>query len=327
VLNMEYPLVSAIVLCYKQARFVRECLEAVKLQNYPNLELIVNDDASDDGSAEVIEPWLAGCGIPHKLLQNEVNLGLCRSLNNAISQARGKYIAGIAADDIWLAGKLLRQVEIMETLSSRVGVLYSDALQMDENGKPLQRRFIETYRCFETMPQGDIQTSLWEGNFIPAMTTLIRRECFDKVGLYDETLYYEDWDMWLRIAREFEFAFSDQISATYRMVSTSMMQTQIAKILDSACQVCRKHLKNYKMEPGSRRAAIIQFRDRAILSFKYATPFHRRNLCWALRYNPCPQVALRLLFSCCGLGAGQFDAMRARLRKPFGGTVAATSSI
>ena len=97
---MQYPLVSAIVLCYNQARFVTECLEGVKAQNYPNLELIVNDDASKDDSASVIQAWLAQGGIPHCFLRNQTNQGLCRSLNNAISQSRGKYTAGIAADDV-----------------------------------------------------------------------------------------------------------------------------------------------------------------------------------------------------------------------------------
>src|SRR5437868_7150756 len=108
---MEYPLVSAEVLCYNHARFVVECLESVKLQNYPNLELIVNDDASTDNSAALIEAWLAeNKSIPHRFIHNKVNRGLCRTLNNALGQASGKYFCGIAADDAWLPGKLLNQV-------------------------------------------------------------------------------------------------------------------------------------------------------------------------------------------------------------------------
>ena len=63
---MRYPLVTAIVLCYNHARFVVECLESVKAQNYPNLELIVNDDASRDDSAAVIQAWLSKNNIPHR---------------------------------------------------------------------------------------------------------------------------------------------------------------------------------------------------------------------------------------------------------------------
>ena len=114
---MEYPLVSATVLCYNQARYVVECLEAVKAQNYPNLELIINDDASRDDSVAVIEAWLARNNIPHHFLKNQKNQGICRSLNNALKVARGKYVTGIAADDLWLPCKLKAQVELLERLA------------------------------------------------------------------------------------------------------------------------------------------------------------------------------------------------------------------
>jgi glycosyltransferase involved in cell wall biosynthesis len=102
-INAEWPLVSAIMLCYNQARFVVECLDGIKAQNYPNLELIVHDDASKDDSVAVIKGWLSkNSGIRHRFLRSESNLGICRSLNRAMSHTRGKYICGITADDIWL---------------------------------------------------------------------------------------------------------------------------------------------------------------------------------------------------------------------------------
>jgi hypothetical protein len=307
---MQYPLVSAIVLCYNHAKFVTECLEGVKLQNYPNLELIVNDDASRDDSASIIQAWLSRNKIPHRFLRNETNQGVCRSLNNALSHARGKYISGIAADDIWLPGKLLVQVERMEQLPEKVGVIYSDALQIDEAGRLLPRKFIEEYRRFETMPQGDLHHILWEDNFIPAMTTLTRRDCFDKVGIYDESLFYEDWDMWLRLSRCFEFAYSPQVSAKYRHVTTSMMRSQTGRMFDAVCQVCLKHLKGGTLDPQVRRLAASQLGRKALASFGFKTPEHKRNLLEALRHDPSPGIAARLLFAWCGLGSEHFERVR-----------------
>jgi glycosyltransferase involved in cell wall biosynthesis len=311
---MQYPLVSAIVLCYNQARFVIECLEGVKAQQYPNLELIANDDASQDGSVAVIQAWLAESGIRHRFLRNQTNQGLCRSLNNAISQSRGKFISGIAADDVWLPGKLRAQVEIMERLPGRYGVLYTDALQMNEHGKILEGRFIERYRRFGKMPEGNIYVTLWKGNFIPAMTTLIKRECYEKVGLYDEALYYEDWDMWLRIARGFEFAYSNEISAKYRIVSTSMMQSQANRIVDAGCQICRKHLRAANLEHDAKTAAALLFYNYAIASYEHKTLKHKRNLLQALRFRPTPGLALRCLFAICGVGSERFAHLRRLLQ-------------
>jgi glycosyltransferase involved in cell wall biosynthesis len=307
---MQYPLVSAIVLCYNQARFVVECLEAVKAQNYPNLELIINDDASKDDSVAVIEGWLAKNDIPHHFLKNQVNQGLCRSLNNTLRVARGKYVTGTAADDVWLPGKLRTQVEILEGMPDRVGVVYSDALQMDENGRLLPGKFIAAHRRFETMPTGNLQKVLWEGNFIPAMASLTRRECFDQVGLYDESLFYEDWDMLLRISSSYEFAYSDQPAAKYRLVGTSMIRSQWARMIDAMCQICVKHLKSGRLDPEIRQIAVMKLQNLASISFEQKSMRHKQNLFQALKYRPSLRILIRCLLASCGVGAEAFERIR-----------------
>jgi glycosyltransferase involved in cell wall biosynthesis len=312
---MQCPLVSAIILCYNHAQFVTECLEGVKSQNYPNLELVVCDDASQDASAGVIQAWLARSGIPHRFLRHETNQGLCRSLNHAISVSRGNYISGIGADDAWLPGKLLTQVEMIERLPQKVGLVYSNALQVDEAGNVLSQRFIEAHGHVEPMPQGNIQQALWEGNFIPAMTTLVRRECYDKVGRFDEDLFYEDWDMWLRIARCFEFAYSDHVSAKYRLVSTSMARSQVSRMADSTCQICVKHLKAGCLDGKTRTTAAHWLYNYAIASYEHKSPKHRRNLLQALRFKPTPGLALRCICAVCGIGPERFGRMRRILQE------------
>jgi glycosyltransferase involved in cell wall biosynthesis len=293
---MPYPLVSAIVICYNHARFVVECLESVKAQHYPNLELIVHDDASRDNSVAVIQAWLARCNIPNRFLRQETNQGVCRSLNHALSQASGKYVSGIAADDVWLPGKLLKQVELMERLPDKVGLVYSDALQMDEEGKLMQETFIEAHRRFKAMPEGDIHNTIWEGNFIPAMTTLVRRECYRKTGPYDETLFYEDWDMLLRLSRWFDFVYSPEISAKYRLVTTSMARSQKARMLDATCQTCAKHLDQGYLLQDARRLVLRKFFEFAIESVWNRTPANKRNLRNAMRIALGDALAFTLLW-------------------------------
>jgi glycosyltransferase involved in cell wall biosynthesis len=313
---MEYPLVSAIVMCYNHARFVTDCLNGVKDLAYPNLELIVNDDASRDDSAKVIEAWLVQCNLPHKFLRNQKNLGICRSLNNAMAQARGKYVCGIAADDIWLPGKLRTQVAIMEGLPARVGVIYSDALQIDETGTTLPEKFIVAHRHFERIPQGDLHHILWEDNFIPAMTTLVRRDCYDQVGWYDESLFYEDWDMWLRLSKCFEFAYSPEVTAKYRLVATSMMRGQTGRMFDAVCRVCVKHLASGSLDPQAKRLAKLQLQRKAAASFDFKSPGYKQNLLGALRYGPSAGIIARCLFAWSGLGADRFQRVRTTFSGP-----------
>ena len=176
------PMVSMIVLCYNQSRFVLETLESVKAQTYKTTQLIIVDDCSSDDSVATIESWLHENGIDCTFIRHQKNQGICKSLNDALAVATGKYISMVASDDIWLPDKIAQQVEIMESQPDHVGVLYSDAFQMDEHGNLLPDMFIAAHRKLPEMPQGQILDTLLEGNFIPAMTTLIRRSCYDKVG-------------------------------------------------------------------------------------------------------------------------------------------------
>jgi glycosyltransferase involved in cell wall biosynthesis len=316
---MQHPLVSAAVLCYNQAGFVVECLEGIKAQNYPNLELIINDDASKDNSVAVIHDWLAKNSIPHHFLKNKTNQGICRSVNNILRQARGKYISGIAADDVWLPGKLLRQVELMERLPAKVGVVYSDALQMDEQGNLLPLRFLDAdgrRPSSGVIPEGNIQMALWQGNnFIAPMTALIRRECFDRVGLYDETLFAEDWDMWLRISRCYDFVYSDEVSAKYRIVGTSATRSNFGRLLDDMCRTCLKHLESGQLELELRRAAAMRLDALASSSFMRKSPRHKQNLLQAAKYRPSAGGVARCLLAWSGFGPANYLRVRSLFPK------------
>jgi glycosyltransferase involved in cell wall biosynthesis len=234
------PLVSMIVVCYNQARFVVETLESVKAQTYKPTELIILDDCSSDDSVAVIEKWLRENRIECRFIRHQKNQGICRSLNEAIAAANGKYLSMVASDDIWLPEKIARQVEIIESQPDNVGVLYGDAFQIDEHGNALPKMFIAAHRNLAEMPQGQILGVLLEGNFIPGMTTLIRRSCFQKVGLYDVTLPWEDWDMWMRIARHYSFLYSPIPSAKYRVHGQSYTHSDPARMTRDSCKVCLK---------------------------------------------------------------------------------------
>jgi glycosyltransferase involved in cell wall biosynthesis len=225
----EYPLVTVIAVCYNHERFVIECLDSIRNQTYPTVQIIIMDDCSRDDSVRLVRDWIKQYGIACSYIAHAQNHGLCRTLNEALELAHGKYISLIATDDTWLPDKLSHQVAIMDSLPDDIGIVYSDAYQMDEHGQRLPEMFIAAHRQFGTMPEGDLRECLVVSNFIPAMTTLIRRAVYDHVGRYDERLAYEDWDFWLRAACHFHFIYSSHPSANYRILETSMMRTLITK--------------------------------------------------------------------------------------------------
>ena len=234
------PLVSMIVVCYNQSRFVVETLESVKAQTYKPTQLIIVDDCSSDDSVAVIEDWLRKNRIDCIFVRHQENQGICKTVNEALSLATGKYISPIASDDAWMPDKIERQVEIMESQPDDVGVIYSDAVQMDEHGHTLPGLFIASHWNLPEMPQGRILTSLLDGNFVVPPTTLIRKSCYDKVGVYDEDLPWEDWDMWMRIARHYSFLCSAIPFAKYRLHDKSYTGSDPSRIARESCRVCLK---------------------------------------------------------------------------------------
>ena len=223
------PAITVIALCYNHERFLHECLESIRTQTCQNFELIVTDDASQDRSPGLIAEWIDRHRLKAHFIRHAANAGICRTLNEALARAQGKYIAMIATDDVWAPERLATQLAAMEAQGEQVAVVYSDAAQMDEDGQPLPRNFIEHHRPGLAPPSGKLFPALADGNFIPAMSTLIRRAAIDAVGGYDERLTYEDYDMWLRLAARFDFAYCPHVVARYRIVRTSVVRTLFVK--------------------------------------------------------------------------------------------------
>lgn len=240
----QQPLVSVIALCYNHAPYVIECLDSIRKQTYKPLELIIVDDSSMDSSVSLIRRWISENKIDCKTIFHNTNLGVCKSLNEALLITRGEFFSIIATDDVWLENKIELQMKVFQASSENTGVIYSDAYRIDEKGEFLDSMFIQSHRKFSEEPRGDIFSILLKGNFIPAPSVLIKRSCFDKVGNYDEELCYEDYDMWIRMASLYEFAFCPQVCTKYRVLQNSLsrrMSTQsISNRWDSEFKIFKK---------------------------------------------------------------------------------------
>ena len=308
------PLVTIVVNCYNHSRFVVEALESVKAQAYPNLRLVVLDDCSKDDSAEIIRQWLDRHYPDAVFVEHKTNAGICRSLNEALSHAQGKYVRLLASDDRMVPGMLLRQVEAMEADSEEVGVLYSDAFQMDESGELLPKNFIETYRPLAQMPEGWIFDTLVEGNFIPGMTALIRRRCFDVVGNADEGLVFEDWDWWLRVSRQFRFKYFPEPTACYRIVSTSMTGRWGARIMESEQRMFVKYLRWGWLAGERKKDAILWEYLGAFRAYRDGRPDRVVEAARSFRHRICIKHALLLLSVAMGLPFNRFEQLMTFLR-------------
>jgi len=245
----ENPLVTIICLSYNHEKFVVETLNSVVNQNYSPIELIIVDDCSSDATKSIIEDWL----LSHsdvRFIANEVNLGNTKSFNNALKIAKGNYIIDLAADDLLMPNGIQMQMKAFQKSTYKnLGIVYGNAEIINENGS-----FNSFYfpvdgngNVITKRKTGDIYTSvLSSGDSICSVSTLIKKNVFDFLGGYDETLSYEDLDSWIRASRVYEFDFIDAVLIKKRIVSNSLgtnFYKKNNKINISTYKILRKALK------------------------------------------------------------------------------------
>ena len=193
------PLVSIIVPTYNGATrgFLTNAIESVLNQSFQDYELFVVDDGSTDDTKEQCEQYLTMPQV-HYIFQE--NGGPARARNAGIKASQGEFICFLDDDDLWKPQKLARQIQFIQRELHKVpnwGMIFSWIELIDEQGVTLG------YRGHRH--EGSIYRHLFMENTIDATSSvLIRRGVFDKVGLFDESLLNRmDWDMWLRIAKEY----------------------------------------------------------------------------------------------------------------------------
>jgi glycosyltransferase involved in cell wall biosynthesis len=197
--GMSPPLVSVILTCFNHADFVLQALEGVRLQTYRPIQLIVTDDASADTSADLIARWLDVHWPDARLIRHDVNTGLCRTLNRALTHVTGEFVTMTSADDWMEPERLARLVDALDTAPDDVGLAYSGVRLVDRHGTELA--LIKTEPG--SAPSGWIYRQQLLRPIILTPSVMVRRSVYETVGGFNEDDVVEDYDMWLRVCRLF----------------------------------------------------------------------------------------------------------------------------
>jgi len=221
------PLVSVVLPTYNMARFLPDALRSVLDQTYRNLEVHVIDDGSTDDPREAIASLTSDPRVHFHTIKNS---GQARAKNVGIHAAKGEFVAFIDADDLWVLDKLERQLPLF--VRPEIGVVYSDYRWMDVNCAPLP--------TLKVVPRtGRITNELLIENFVTGMASVVRRECFEVVGAFDESLSMGiDYELWLRISTRFEFEYLDYVTYLYRSWG-GQMSKNFEKRLDCAITIMK----------------------------------------------------------------------------------------
>ena len=204
--------VSVIIATYNMAGYLPHAVRSVLDQDYPDLEIQIIDDGSTDDTPTVVGQWQDE---PRVRVHRQANGGQARAKNAGIARSTGRFIAFLDADDMWLPGKLVRQLPLFAG-RPEVGVVYSEYERMDEAGHPLAKGPTRMHR-------GRVSGPLLIENFISFPSAIVRRECIERHGPFDEGLGMGiDYELWLRLSAHYEFDFVCEPTVRYRIWSGQM---------------------------------------------------------------------------------------------------------
>ncbi|MGH9366419.1 MAG: glycosyltransferase family 2 protein [Thermoanaerobaculia bacterium] len=201
------PRVSVIIPTYRRPQFLAAAIRSVLNQTYQNFDIVVVDDNSGDNTEAVVSSF----GDPRiRYIGHRTNWRVAAARNTGVLNSSGDFVAFLDDDDEWLPEKLGRQMDVFDGRSDVTGVVYT-GFQM------ISRATGRTVMTVRPTRQGHILHELCRDNCVgTASTVVLRRECFEEVGLFDETIDFgEEYDMWIRVAHAFDFAFLPESLVRY----------------------------------------------------------------------------------------------------------------
>lgn len=235
---MAEPLVSVLIPVYNHARYVRQCLDSLLSEGWPNLEVLVTDDGSMDGSYEVVHEWRKEHpdAFTHFELTGQENQGLPKTLNRMVTKARGEYLTLVASDDYLLPGGIAKRVSALNQHPKWMAVI-GNAWIVDSLNQLLHKDGALTYKgrprwvlSYTDTLKRELLIRWWS----PGPTLLLRRESFDPnsgIGLYDESISFEDRDYYIRLLIRDALGFVDYPVAAYRVDPARLAAPPARKML------------------------------------------------------------------------------------------------
>lgn len=201
--------ISAVIPTYNGTRYLAEAIKSVLRQTYEVLEIIVVDDGSRENIEEILTPFA-----PKVTYVRQENAGPAAARNHGISLAKGDVIALLDDDDIWHPTKTAEQVKRFIE-NPNCALVYSDPDWIDENGRRIPHEIPAEF------PSGRVYEQFLAKNWVASPSvTLIKRDIFNDIGLFDEQsecISCEDYELWLRIAKDYDVVFCPGNLASYRV--------------------------------------------------------------------------------------------------------------
>jgi glycosyltransferase involved in cell wall biosynthesis len=239
--------VSVVMSAYNHAPYVGSAIESVLSQTHGDIEFLITDDGSSDGTVEEIAKYRDPRIV---FVPSAVNRGACAAINELISKAVGRYVCVMNSDDVWCSPRKLEgQLSFLQD-RPEVGATFGQARYIDDEGNELKKSLLHDVGVFE---QGNRSRQAWleqlfmEGNCLCHPTVMIRRECYEQLGKYRNILrQLPDYDMWIRLAKHYEISVSSEELVCFRILpglnASSPSRANIIRDINENYLIRRKFL-------------------------------------------------------------------------------------
>jgi len=231
------PLISIILPLYNGGEFIEKTLLSIGQQSFNNAELIIIDDGSTDNSIEIIKSISSksSCSILKNLkIVTQKNGGVASARNHGIEKAEGEWLSFIDQDDIWLPGKLGKQIEMLQ--GTNASFCYTAFSRFYADGR-------EVIKKNGSADRKESLRSLISGKlFIPPSTVLVKKEIAEiEGGFNSDFIPSDEWDFFLKILEKYDPVYCPEILVKFRSHPTSTAKTQKRKIFEAQLKVIERH--------------------------------------------------------------------------------------
>jgi GT2 family glycosyltransferase len=225
---LKNPLVSIIVPSFQQAVFLRQAIDSILAQDYRPIEVLVLDGGSTDGSREILESYGARIWF-----RSQPDGGQSQAINEGFRRSRGEIVAWLNSDDFYYPGAVAHAVTALQS-NPKAALVYGDGNLVAQDGS-VMLRFPDT-----------VPFDLWRlanlTDYILQPTVFFRREALFSVGLLDEQLNWAlDWELWLRLARRYPFAYTERVLAANRIHLETKTKTGGFRRIREIAGILRRH--------------------------------------------------------------------------------------
>ena len=234
---MSNPLVSVVCVTMNHENYVAQGFNSIVNQTYKNIEVLYVDNHSTDNTFEIADSIFRNSGLPYQGFRRERSYNLPENLNFLVKKAKGDYLFLISGDDWTLENCIGGMVSHYEA-NPHYGLVYGNGWYYYEDTQKLQpaanHKFIS----------GHLFDHIFLYGVLFPVGVMVKKETFAHVGLYDETTPIEDYDFWLRVAKEYQIGYYDVPTIIYRKHSLGMTGLSGYKNIPFYLQIAEKYKTN-----------------------------------------------------------------------------------